>query len=362
MENNQRFHEIDLLRFFAAFSVMLYHYSFYHNLNDLDHFQFQKISEITKYGYLGVDLFFIISGFVIFFSAQAANPINFVVSRIVRLFPAYWFCLSLTLIATIIFHVSNLGIREILINLTMLQGFLNVPNIDSSYWTLGVEICFYTLIFILISLNHLKNARYFFVIWLVLTLVLKLYPIKYVHIIMIPDYSAYFISGAVFYLARQNGFCLHKIGILLLCYIFSIQHGIETAISLQHETHTYFSQFIVAFIITSFYLIFALISSNKIQLSNRKIYLLLGGLTYPLYLIHQKFGCLLMQNFKGTLNQYFLLSMIIILMLLVSLFVNQVLEKKTAPRFKNILNRLINHVKRIIFSWHPRPFLNKDNV
>ena len=51
---------------------------------------FPAIANVTKYGYLGVNLFLLISGFVILVSSDGKSPRQFVISRIVRLYPTYW--------------------------------------------------------------------------------------------------------------------------------------------------------------------------------------------------------------------------------------------------------------------------------
>nr|WP_275554988.1 acyltransferase family protein [Mixta sp. Marseille-Q2659] len=71
---------IDYLRLIAALGVILFHYTF----NGIDNGKISSISQIpaltqfTKFGYLGVELFFMISGYVIFFSAKKkAFPASF---------------------------------------------------------------------------------------------------------------------------------------------------------------------------------------------------------------------------------------------------------------------------------------------
>jgi peptidoglycan/LPS O-acetylase OafA/YrhL len=66
-----RYYEIDLLRFLAAAAVVLYHWAYrgYHERN-LSPVDYPVLGQVCKYGYLGVELFFLISGYVILHSAQ----------------------------------------------------------------------------------------------------------------------------------------------------------------------------------------------------------------------------------------------------------------------------------------------------
>ena len=69
-----RVNELDLLRFFAAFSVVLYHYTFRgYAADDMSIVPYPLFAPISKYGYLGVDLFFMISGFVILMTASSGS-------------------------------------------------------------------------------------------------------------------------------------------------------------------------------------------------------------------------------------------------------------------------------------------------
>ena len=76
MTSKHRLYEIDLFRFFAAIAVVFYHYGFRGWMaDDLSRVAAPGLAPLVQYGYLGVDLFFIISGFVILLTAGRGDPL-----------------------------------------------------------------------------------------------------------------------------------------------------------------------------------------------------------------------------------------------------------------------------------------------
>lgn len=138
-----RLAQLDALRGVAALSVVLFHFST--RFDQLYGHQ-PPLPLSLPWGHYGVNLFFMISGFVIFLSLErSARTMDFVVSRFSRLYPAYWGALLLTYTLT---HLLGLPERTVgwgglLVNLSMLQGFVGVPHVDAVYWTLEVELLFY---------------------------------------------------------------------------------------------------------------------------------------------------------------------------------------------------------------------------
>lgn len=84
---------LDGMRFCAAMVVLLFHFAFrsWTSADIPTVVNYGLLGDISKYGYLGVDLFFMISGFVILMSAEGRTATAFVRSRAIRLYPAYWF-------------------------------------------------------------------------------------------------------------------------------------------------------------------------------------------------------------------------------------------------------------------------------
>ncbi|GMA87194.1 hypothetical protein GCM10025868_24440 [Angustibacter aerolatus] len=89
---------LDGLRFVAALAVVLYHFTGIRSTHwgTTDPTPFGPLSAVTRYGFLGVPLFFFISGFVILMTAWGRDVPHFAASRVGRLFPAYWAGVLLT--------------------------------------------------------------------------------------------------------------------------------------------------------------------------------------------------------------------------------------------------------------------------
>lgn len=119
---------------------------------------------VGNLGRAGVILFLLISGFIIPASLeQGGSNARFWQRRFFRLYPAYWFSIFLAYVLTRngLYHleVSLEKPGVWLVNLTMLQGFLNRPNVLGVFWTLHLELVIYIACSILFSFRLLQYAR-----------------------------------------------------------------------------------------------------------------------------------------------------------------------------------------------------------
>lgn len=144
------YYEIDLIRFLSAVSVLGFHLA-YLNRGVTD---YHPVWPVAWCGWIGVEIFFVISGLVIANSASNATPSSFLKGRCLRLYPAAWCCATLTLLAVGV-NYANLPsyIRSIIL---LPKG----PWIDDVYWTLSVEICFYAIVFVLLILRRLPMTAH----------------------------------------------------------------------------------------------------------------------------------------------------------------------------------------------------------
>ena len=154
-----RFRELDGFRGLAAITVVIYHLG----VPATENYPRTAPSPYDiALGELGVQLFFIISGFVILLSAiKSGSALKFAISRFSRIYPTYWFALAVS--ALVYFIYGNPGrhitIPQTLINTTMLQRFLRVDNVDQVYWTLAVELQFYVMVALYLIIRKGKIYR-----------------------------------------------------------------------------------------------------------------------------------------------------------------------------------------------------------
>jgi peptidoglycan/LPS O-acetylase OafA/YrhL len=106
------------------------------------------------FGWVGVEIFFVLSGFVIAYSASNATAGSFLRGRAVRLLPGVWICAPLT--AIMLF--GAIDDRELLVRLINTMALSPWPKwVDGVYWSLIVEVTFYALIFLLLLIDQFKR-------------------------------------------------------------------------------------------------------------------------------------------------------------------------------------------------------------
>jgi peptidoglycan/LPS O-acetylase OafA/YrhL len=172
---------LDPLRFGAALGVAIFHLMFYSWAGasigapqSFEHLfaaniQFPNAAPYTWFGWVGVEIFFVISGFVIANSASNATAKEFLFGRALRLYPAVWVASTLSLLILLFF----LRDKAAQFAWPYLQAMLLLPKgitghwLDAVYWTLAAEMAFYGLVFCTlltkrITLRHLAFGLTFY--------------------------------------------------------------------------------------------------------------------------------------------------------------------------------------------------------
>lgn len=285
---------LDLLRFVAAASVMFFHFTGVRDPRAWGQDPRELFPEMVwaRFGSYGVQLFFVISGFVILMSAWGRRPGDFAVSRITRLYPAYWFGVIL---AVVVFAITGLehgygpkapGVYErFLPNLTMLQEGFGVPSMEGLYWTLWVELRFYVLIAALIWWGIDYNRCVAFMgAWLFAGLFAKQADSELLQLVLIPQYAPFFIAGMALYL-------IYSYGSYLVPWLFvAVSWALATHYSVEGVNRRLYwagvHEVVVPLIITAIFAVMALVAMRKLEWIRWKRLTTLGALTYPLYLVH----------------------------------------------------------------------------
>lgn len=354
LKTKNRIYQVDLFRFIAAVAVVLFHYLFRgYSEGNMSKLHFNEIGDFFKYGYLGVDFFYIISGFVISLSIKNRSITNFWVSRISRLYPMYWLAVLLTFIVIILFGAPHFyaDFKQFFLNLSMFQNYIGVENIDGSYWSLFIEMKFYIFIisFYLI-LNKLREIKldYLIYVWLFLTIVYMffsdLYILQIVNYFFILSWSSYFIAGIIFYQIYESKLNLKYLVLLLISLSISLFHAVSKIENFELFFTTKLSPFIVSSLIVVFYLLMFLVSCGKLKSINSSKLTKLGLLTYPLYLIHQNIGFIIFNNLFNYVNKYALVLLTIIFMIFLSYILNNFYEQKVSNYLRTKLKLMLTQV------------------
>lgn len=153
--SQQRIGIINALRGFAALAVAWGHFVAG---------QGKYLGMSGKYGYLGVDIFFVISGFVIPWSLYRSRYAlrdypRFLLKRNVRLYPPYLASIAISILATNfilvpVFHIPHMTVtgRDLLLHFAYLNDLAHVPWVNVVYWTLAIEFQWYLLIGLVLPL------------------------------------------------------------------------------------------------------------------------------------------------------------------------------------------------------------------
>jgi peptidoglycan/LPS O-acetylase OafA/YrhL len=343
-----RLYTLDGLRLLAAMSVLLFHYlSRGGNASRAwgrpSREVLPGLNTVADYAWLGVEFFFIISGFVICMSCWGRTPGQFFRSRVTRLYPAYWIAIVVIVLAERVFPVvvkHRMSMHDILLNLTMLHEPLGVAHVDGVFWTLWVEMRFYLLFAVVVwkGVNY-RSTVIFCGMWTVASVVAEMSDNQLMKAVLVPQYSAYFIAGIGFYLIHRFGSHVISWGVVGISWLMAQKDVTQETVRFGHITNAHLSGSVGATVVTICFLVMAGTALGWFSGIRWRWLTTAGALTYPLYLTHEHMGLLVIYGLRDQMSPGAVLAVTAVLMLLLAYAVHRLGEKPLSRLLKRMLDK-----------------------
>ena len=281
--------ELDALRGLSAISVLLFHYTTFYGIvfssDGVPPFYFPWLP-------YRLQLFSLISGFVILLVLEKTEkPLDFVVARFSRLYPAYFFAVILITALLALFPLitdfplpgrGRVPWSMFFVNFTLLQSWLGYPDVDGVFWFLAPEISFYLIVLFLFTFKKIKYIEALGLVGLILVFLNARFASlgsveipKFIIDSRILCFWQYFFAGILFYKLKTKEDTWGRHAGIALCFV--VQNLISDNI---------ISIICFAVCIVMFYLFIY----GKLTWIAQKPLLFLGTISYSLYLVHQNIG------------------------------------------------------------------------
>lgn len=311
---------IDYLRLAAALAVMCFHY-LYNGIRNgkVSSLTHGPLAEVASYGYLGVHLFFMISGYVITASVHGKSARQFAVGRALRLYPTFWAALAITTCFALVLGGERMGVTapQVLVNLTMIPTLLGQPFVDGVYWTLLYELSFYGAVFVLILCGQGERVASFMPAWAFLMLYIELFaPDLAGAAPYLGGYFIWFAAGAIVASIAESGWSLYRGAGLLAAYlpIWGFELTVESVLK---------TLIVLAVLSTLIPRVRALHLPGSATA---------GALTYPVYLLHAHIGYMLLDHFATDRTAWFITPLIAAGVIAAAYLLHVVVEKDPRSR------------------------------
>ena len=321
-EKRSRLDYIDLLRVLALGFVIAFHYLFSGiSKGKVDSVSLSSFAPIAKYGYLGVELFFMISGFVILYSTNRTAG-EFIRRRFLRLFPMFWMALILIYLVHLLpfWDRPTPKFSNFLWNLTMIPTAFGQDRMDATHWFLVRELQFYVFIAVVLALGAGRFLPKIFPIWALVICLWNLFNLPYFNIWYFSGYFSLITGGAIIYCIREWGWNPLRVIGLVAAYIGAVDTRISIIPILESRRSTDYSSVTIGAIVTVIFLIMLLTLNKNIEKFKVSWIGVAGAITYPLYLIHGRLGGTFIQQFANDQNKWFVYSAVLISFIFVAKF------------------------------------------
>ncbi|MFR9796305.1 acyltransferase family protein [Streptomyces sp. MS06] len=344
-----RLRALDGLRLVAALMVAGYHYGgrggeVTRAWGSSPRYQFPTLHTLFAYGSLGVQVFFVISGFVICMSGWGRSLRSFFASRAARLLPAYWAALVLVtaVMALPFLSFKTVTPTETLLNFSMLQLPAGAHRVLGVCWTLWAEVRFYALFALCIVIPGATRRRVimFCACWTLAVAISGGLDQPLLEVLAMPDYAPFFIGGVGLYLVHRDRTDPYAWGIVGVSWCLAQYAAVRTHWHpWQADQFSYRSAYGIILVVTLAFLAVAAIGLGWLDWANWRWLTVAGALTYPFYLVHEHLGWVVIEGLHRGLGvpSYATFVLTAASMLLLAWLLNRFVERRFTPRLRSVL-------------------------
>ncbi|MFP1632631.1 acyltransferase family protein [Zhengella sp. ZM62] len=298
-EITERVGSLDLLRLVSALAVVAFHYLFRgaHGGAPLLDAAYPAAGAVAIFGYLGLNLFFLISGFVIAWSAEGRSFTGFAIARFSRLYPGFVACMSITFLVLAFADDPRLpaSAAQYAANLAMVAPAFGQPFMDGVYWTIVLELVFYFWVSVAILTRVFSNARLLVLaLWLAVSIVNEYWLGSGVlRMVLITEYAPFFAGGMLAHYLLSRGRSMEAVLLCAAAFLMALSHmkGMQGWMLSHYGIALTDRQLLTGGLVVHLLFWFAVAVRSLIPAT--PLVMMLGGLTYPLYLLHQNIGYVL---------------------------------------------------------------------
>ncbi|WP_328319242.1 acyltransferase family protein [Streptomyces sp. NBC_00388] len=348
-----RLRALDGLRLVAALMVAAYHYGgrdgdIARAWGGSPRHQFPTLSAWFAYGCLGVQIFFVISGFVICMSGWGRPLRSFFASRVSRLYPAYW---AAIVIVTAVFALPWVAYRTVspsdaLVNLTMLQQPVGAERVLGVCWTLWAELRFYALfaLFVVLPGANRQRVLIFCGVWTLAAAITDAVHQPMLSTVLMPEYAPFFTGGIGLYLLHRDRRDVIAWGVVGVSWAIGQHYAVA---GLWHRADPAFFSYrhtaVIIAVVTLGFVLVGAVALGFFRWADWRWLTVAGALTYPFYLVHEHLGWVVVAVLHRELGipAYGTLALTVALMLGLAWLLNRCVEDRLTPLLRSALSRSI---------------------
>jgi peptidoglycan/LPS O-acetylase OafA/YrhL len=295
----RRIVELDALRALAAINLMLFHFTHVYSV------KFGYTTELGfewPYGKYGVELFFVLSGFVNAMTLlKKRDAKRFVINRLLRILPIFYVVYAVNLVLMFLPPLSTWGDHDLptlLANLTLMPNLLGYECLEPVTWTLQIEMLFYVILTGVFLAGGFERPIRTWLLYLVLCFVgctlvhpvgeigQRATPAQWMRELLLLEYVPLFVMGMMIQQIRfgsETGWNRWGKNGLVIAIAFAVFH-----ITDDRDFNPAATLLILG--------IMFLAAFGRLPVLRMKPLVFISTISYSLYLLHNNLGCVVIYH------------------------------------------------------------------